>query len=294
MGAPDITISLERDVTASSPEAEPVIAGLMAYNTAHLPPSHNRFMLVIGDPETGAPAAGMTLIGWGDTAYCFWGVWSVPDAVDHPGAVAVLLALAEQELARRNMTRMEFYIRAHDDTAPYRAHGFSVRQQVEGHVNGRPFTVMEKPVAPSDNPPGTDGLSIALHAPPSRLLGRDAWGVTDRRRRLLLAQPLTLVAAMVRDRTSHAVLGGALCYASQGDFMVDMVWLDEKLRGTGVGFDMLARALDEGRALGCTRAGVETMDCQAPKFYPKHGFQRFAHVASAVPGMGMNFYEMRL
>jgi GNAT superfamily N-acetyltransferase len=153
---------------------------------------------------------------------------------------------------------------------------------------------MEKHLLPEPRTAPAAGLSVSLHEPPSRALAREIWRITDVRRQALLGAPVKLVAAYVRDKATNAPRGGALCYAVKGDFMVDMVWLDDALRGTGTGFAMLAAALDEGRRLGCTRAGVETMDCQAPTFYPRHGFQRFGYVEHGVQGMNMNFYEMKL
>lgn len=293
MVASDVRISIEHDVPVTGPDAEIVLGALMAYNAAHLPPSDSRFVLVVGDPETGAPVAGLSLVQWGSDAYCFWGIWSVP-GTDHPAAVAALLTRTEVELARRGVSRVVMITRAHDDPAPYLAHGFGVRQVIRQHVNGGDYTIMEKRVQPDARASSPAGLSVSLHEPPAKALGREIWRITDERRQALLGAPVKLVAAYVRDRVTNAPRGGALCYAVNGDFMVDMVWLDDRLRGTGTGFAMLAAALDEGRRLGCTRAGVETMDCQAPTFYPQHGFQRFGYVEHGVPGMNMNFYEMKL
>lgn len=290
---PGIHISLEYDVSASAPDSEVVLNGLMEFNARHLPPSKSRFVILVGDPETGDPACGMTLVQWGSTAYCFWGAWSVPD-VSHTIAVGVLLGLAEAELARRGIERFAMVIRAHDDIAPYLAYGFGVQKIVRDHINGGDYAMLRKNVDPTPHGLSSDGLAVAIHLCLPRTLAAEVWRMTDERRKALLKAPVKLVSAFVRDSASNRPRGGALCYAVNGDFMVDMVWLEESLRGTGTGFQMLATALDAGRQLGCTRAGVETMDCQAPTFYLKHGFQRFDYVETDVPGMNMNFYQMKL
>lgn len=295
MVSPDIRISIEHGVPVTAPDAEIVLNGLMAYNAANLPPATGRFVLVASDMEKGTPLAGLSLTLWGRNAYCFWGAWAAP-GVEPPAAISALLARVEAELLRRDVDRLIMVVRAHDDTAPYLAAGYGLRQVIANHIRGGAFTVLEKRLATRDGggrdtPPD---LALAIHEPPPRPLSREIWRITDARRQGLLGAPIRLVAAYVRDRTNNAPRGAALCYAVGTDFMVDMVWVEEALRGTGTGFAMLAAALDEGRRMGCTRAAVETMDCQAPNFYPLHGFRRFGYAEYDVPGLNMNFFDMKL
>lgn len=293
MRAEDVHISLEQGRDLHHPDAETVLAGLMAYNAAALPVS-GRFSVLAARLEDSAPIAGMSIAQYGGDAFCFWAGWAVPET-DGPAAIALVLARLEAELARRRLARSWIYVRAHDDTGPYLAAGYQAVQTVTNHIQGGSFTLMRKEVGTDiAGPAAQPGIALSVLEPPSRPLAREIWRITDTRRQRLLGAPVQHVAAYVRDRNGGPPLGAALCYAVGDDFMVDMVWLDERLRGTGVGFDMLATALEAGRAMGCTRSGVETMDCQAPTFYPKHGYQRFGYVPSVVPGMGMNFFEMRL
>lgn len=292
MTAPDIRISIEHDVPVTGPDAEIVLGGLMTYNAANLPPAQGRFVVVAGDPETGAPRAGLSLTQWGRDAYCFWGAWTVP-GIDPGPAIAAVLARTEAELARRDADRIIMVVRAHDDTGPYLAAGYAVRQVIGPHIRGGFFTVLEKRIGAGEAS-ATDGYALTIHEPPPKSLAKEIWRITDARRQGLLGAPVKLVAAYVRDVTTNTPRGAALCYAVDSDFMVDMVWLEDGLRGTGTGFAMLAAALDEGRKLGCTRAAVETMDCQAPNFYPLHGFRRFGYAEYEVPGLNMNFFDMKL
>jgi GNAT superfamily N-acetyltransferase len=292
MTAPGVRISIEYDVPVTGPDADIVLGGLMAFNAATLPPAQGRFVTVAGNGETGAPQAGLSLTQWGRDAYCFWGVWTVP-GIDPSPAIAAVLARTEAELARRDADRFIMIVRAHDDTAPYLAAGYAVRQVIGPHIRGGVFTILEKRIGKGEATTPA-GFALAIHEPPPRHLAKEIWRITDARRQGLLGAPVKLVAAYVRDILTNAPRGAALCYGVDNDFMVDMVWLDDSLRGTGTGYAMLAAALDEGRKLGCTRAAVETMDCQAPQFYPLHGFQRFGVAEYDVPGLNMNFYDMKL
>lgn len=294
MVAKGVRISIEYDLPVTGPDAEVVLGGLMAYNAAHLPPAQGRFTLMASNLETGEPVAGLSLTQWGDTAYCFWGTWVVPGVTPGP-TIAALLTRTELELARRDAVRLVMIVRSHDDTGPYLAQGFAVRQVIGPHIHGGFFHILEKRVVRGDGLVAVpDGQVLALHEPAARPLAREIWRLTDQRRQALLGAPVRLVSAYVREAISNAPRGAALCYAVGDDFMVDMVWLDDALRGTGTGFAMLAAALDAGRAMGCKRAAVETMDCQAPDFYPLHGFRRFGYAEYDVPGLNMNFFDMKL
>ncbi|OYQ35792.1 hypothetical protein CHU95_05815 [Niveispirillum lacus] len=292
MVAPGVRISIEYDVPVTGPDAEIVLGGLMAYNAAALPPAQGRFVMVAGEADTGALRAGLSLTQWGRDAYCFWGAWTIPD-IDPGPAIASVLARTEAELARRDADRMIMVVRAHDDTTPYLAAGYGVRQVIGPHIRGGVFTILEKRIGRGEALMPA-GFALAVHEPAPKHLAKEIWRITDARRQAVLGAPVKLVSAYVRDIVTNAPRGAALCYAVDSDFMVDMVWLDDSLRGTGTGFSMLATALDEGRRLGCTRAAVETMDCQAPQFYPLHGFRRFGCAEYDVPGLNMNFYDMKL
>ncbi|MFV3127518.1 GNAT family N-acetyltransferase [Niveispirillum sp. KHB5.9] len=292
MTAPDVRISIEYGVPVTGPDADIVLGGLMAYNAAALPAVTGRFSIVASDQESADLRAGLSISQWGRDAYCFWGIWVVPGVEPGP-AIAAVLARTEAELVRRDADRLIMVVRSHDDTAPYLAAGYGVRQVIGPHIRGGNFTVLEKRLARGAEP-AAPGLALAVHEPAPKRLAKEIWRITDARRQGLLAAPVKLVAAYVRDVSAGTPRGAALCYAVENDFMVDMVWLDDSLRGTGTGFAMLAAALDEGRKLGCTRAAVETMDCQAPTFYPQHGFRRFGYAEYDVPGLNMNFYDMKL
>ncbi|RKM63094.1 GNAT family N-acetyltransferase [Butyrivibrio sp. XB500-5] len=53
---------------------------------------------------------------------------------------------------------------------------------------------------------------------------------------------------------------------------VHYLFVSEKLRGKGVGSELLNAAESEAKRRGCKYAFVDTFSFQAPEFYKKHGY----------------------
>lgn len=83
---------------------------------------------------------------------------------------------------------------------------------------------------------------------------------------------------LVRDKRGE-IIGGLLGRSSLGLFFLDLFYLPEALRGSGLGSRMIRRAEDEARRRGCTAAFVYTVTFQAPGFYERHGDRRFGEIA---------------
>ena len=65
---------------------------------------------------------------------------------------------------------------------------------------------------------------------------------------------------------------------------IDILWVDERVRGGGVGSDLLTYAEDESIAMDSPRAYLETTDFQALGFYQKQGYEVFAELPDQPPG----------
>lgn len=65
---------------------------------------------------------------------------------------------------------------------------------------------------------------------------------------------------------------------------VDTMWVDDALRGTGLGRALLASVEDQARARGCRWAKVNTWDFQAPVFYESCGYEVYAREVDYPPG----------
>lgn len=85
----------------------------------------------------------------------------------------------------------------------------------------------------------------------------------------------------MKDPGTRAVAGGLLGRTSPGLFFLDLFYLPEQLRGTGVGSTMMRMAEQEAVARGCRQATLLTINFQAPEFYARHGWEEFGRIQSA-------------
>ncbi|MFF2651808.1 GNAT family N-acetyltransferase [Streptomyces sp. NPDC058045] len=66
---------------------------------------------------------------------------------------------------------------------------------------------------------------------------------------------------------------------------LDLLWVAEKHRGTGLGAQLLARAEAEAVERGCGSARVWTWDFQAPGFYRRFGYRVVCELPDYPPGV---------
>lgn len=69
------------------------------------------------------------------------------------------------------------------------------------------------------------------------------------------------------------IVGGLVGHTDWGCFFVDLLWVDDSLRGLGKGQELLETAETYARENGCRLIRLETFSFQAPNFYKKLGFK---------------------
>ncbi|WP_318240886.1 GNAT family N-acetyltransferase [Janibacter melonis] len=73
---------------------------------------------------------------------------------------------------------------------------------------------------------------------------------------------------------------------------IAMTWVEQDLRGTGLGATLLDTFEQEARARGCTHVFVTSFTFQAPEFYQRHGYREIFRWMS-VPTTGRDDVHMR-
>lgn len=101
---------------------------------------------------------------------------------------------------------------------------------------------------------------------------------------------LSLVAV---DETGQ-IIGGCDAFRMGTLAMLDVLWVDEKYRGVGLGRSILEK-LEEGAVRqGARKLELNTFGFQAPGFYEKLGYRRFGAIEQAVGTYGHYFYVKEL
>ena len=123
----------------------------------------------------------------------------------------------------------------------------------------------------------TDAPDGAAHA----VIGEGLAGYNEEQTGLADRRPL---AVLVRDPATGEIAGGLLGRTTLGLFFLDLFFLPQALRGSGLGSRMLRMAEEEARRRGCCSAALVTISFQAPEFYARHGWREFGRVPCAPPG----------
>lgn len=92
------------------------------------------------------------------------------------------------------------------------------------------------------------------------------------------------LAVLVRDPESQQVVGGITGRTSRGMFFLEVFFLPESMRGSGIGSQALKMAEQEGWRRGCRAALLHTNTFQAPEFYRRNGWREIASIPSGPSG----------
>ena len=90
------------------------------------------------------------------------------------------------------------------------------------------------------------------------------------------------------------VRGGLLGRHAWGWLLVDILWLDEPLRGAGFGSKLLRQAEVEAQEAGCSRAVLDTLEFQALPFYERRGYSVFGVLEDYPPGFRRYHLQKKL
>jgi GNAT superfamily N-acetyltransferase len=90
------------------------------------------------------------------------------------------------------------------------------------------------------------------------------------------------------------VMGGIIGETHWNWLFINLLWIDEALRGQGYGHQLLEAAEQEGRKRGATYAYLDTFSFQAPEFYQNHGYQVFGVLQDFPPGHTRYYFTKQL
>jgi GNAT superfamily N-acetyltransferase len=80
------------------------------------------------------------------------------------------------------------------------------------------------------------------------------------------------------------LVGGARGYVFLNWLHIEVLFVDQPLRGQGLGARLLAEAEALGKQFGAKQAMLNTFEWQAREFYVKHGYNEHTRIDNYVPG----------
>ena len=94
--------------------------------------------------------------------------------------------------------------------------------------------------------------------------------------------------------SGEEVVGGIIGATYWDWFHLDLMWVQEEIRGLGYGKRLLLHAEDEARRRGAKNAYLDTFSFQAPEFYKKYEYQVFGVLQDFPAGHQRYFLVKRL
>jgi GNAT superfamily N-acetyltransferase len=92
----------------------------------------------------------------------------------------------------------------------------------------------------------------------------------------------------------QSIVGGVIGATYWGWFFLDLLWVEEGLRGRGYGHRLLTAAEEEARQRGANGVYLDTFSFQAPEFYKRHGYRVFGTLQDFPPGHQRYFLTKQL
>jgi len=126
-------------------------------------------------------------------------------------------------------------------------------------------------------------LRIAIEAPDSAGMGAVAAQLVAYNASKANGETPEYLFIAARDAAGE-IKGGLVGGTYLGWLSIQMLTLEESLRGRGHGATLLKLAEDEAVRRGCPRVFLETLSFQALPFYEKHGYEVHSRLEGFPPG----------
>jgi GNAT superfamily N-acetyltransferase len=102
------------------------------------------------------------------------------------------------------------------------------------------------------------------------------------------------VGLLLKQPDTGAIDGGLTARIGFGWMFVELLFVPERLRGQGIGRQLMEQAEAVAREKGCIGVHLDTFTFQAPGFYQKLGYAVLGEIANYPPGSSRFFLHKRL
>lgn len=93
---------------------------------------------------------------------------------------------------------------------------------------------------------------------------------------------------------NEELAGGLIGETHWGWFYINLLFVQDALRGKGYGHQLLIQAEEAARQASATNAYLDTFSFQAPEFYKNHGYEVFGELTGFPPGHTRYFMTKKL
>jgi GNAT superfamily N-acetyltransferase len=108
------------------------------------------------------------------------------------------------------------------------------------------------------------------------------------------AGPFANIGLVLKHPETGEADGGLTGRVSFGWLFVELLFVPERLRGQGIGRQLMERAEAVAREHGCVGIWLDTFTFQAPGFYQKLGYAVFGEIPDYPAGSSRFFLSKRL
>lgn len=95
-------------------------------------------------------------------------------------------------------------------------------------------------------------------------------------------------------REGNEIVGGIVGEVWTAVLFIQFFWLEQGLRGTGLGRKLITAIEDEARRFGAKRSYLDTMSFQAPGFYRICGYREFGSIEGYPGGVTRHWFTKTL
>lgn len=99
---------------------------------------------------------------------------------------------------------------------------------------------------------------------------------------------------VVASNDTDQVVGGLRASCYWNTLHIELLWLSEDARGSGIGAQLVERTEEFAREQGCELALVETTSWQAKPFYEKNGYELMATLEGRPRGHASHYLRKSL
>ncbi|MFW2570014.1 GNAT family N-acetyltransferase [Legionella sp. 29fVS95] len=95
-------------------------------------------------------------------------------------------------------------------------------------------------------------------------------------------------------KDKNQIIGGAIVYAHTTSIYIDVLWVDNHYRGSGIGTDLLNAVEQEALKRNISESTLDTFSFQAEEFYLKQGYTHLGTIKDYLEGYDRIYLRKKL